>query len=241
MKTPRTLSFLRSTFFFFEWASGVFALFILVFSLVFAPYVLSTPRTGPGVSGWGPPIYRFQFSLSPFQTAPVEYHGAAQGSVMVTNLRADVLVSSAEYPSRLLTFLRWRSVTASLLLGLMCAIFSLVRRLFDNVKRGEAFSRQSVRLIRWMGWSCIIFAVTESLLNSVLDWWIAADLRQHLMIKGLDTVFLSADTEGGFNFFLGQLHLKLDLTTVFIGLIAFAIAEVFRQGVAMKEESELTI
>jgi len=241
MKSTPTLSVLRNIFYCFEWASGILAGLVLVLSWVVAPHALSRPKTGNGVSGWGPPIYRFAFSLEPLQTAPVEYRGTTNDSVMVTNLRADVLVSRAESSSRLLTFLRWRSATGSLLLGLTCAIFSLMRRLFDHVKKGEAFSSQSVRLIRLMGWSCFVYAAAASILNSALDWWIAGDLRQHLMIKDLNTGFLSADTEDGFNIFFSQLHLKLDLTTVLIGLIAIALAEVFRQGMLMKEESELTV
>lgn len=244
MKTSRVVSVLRNTFCFLEWASAIFAVLIVVLSWVVAPYALaapSTPKIGSGVSGWGPPIYRFRFDLPPLQTAAVDYRGTSNGSVMVTNLSAELLVSQAENPSRLLTFLRWRSMASSLLLALLCAIFSLVRRLFDNVKIGEAFSLKSVQLIRLMGWCCLISSITASVLNSVLDWSIASDLRQHLAINGLSTGFLSADTEGGINFFFGQLHLKLDLSTLLIGLLAFALAEVFRQGVLMKEEHELTV
>jgi len=76
---------------------------------------------------------------------------------------------------------------------------------------------------------------------STLDSLIARDLRQHLTFERLKTAFAPADTAHGINFYFNQLHLKLDLTTLGIALLAFVLAEVFRQGVLLKQENDLTV
>jgi hypothetical protein len=235
MKSLRVLSFLRNSFYFLEWASAILAILLIVQCWILAPFELSTPGLRVG-----PPIYKFQFELEPPLSSLV-YHGTTTGNVWVTNFRADVLIGQAPTPSTLLNFYRWRATSNSLLLLMSCAIFSLVRRLFDNVKQGDVFSFRSVQQIRLMGWCFLLYSAVASLMNSALDWFIARDLLQHISIAGLRTAFVSADYEGGMNFWVNQLHIKLDLTSVFMALLAFALSEVFRQGLLLRQENELTV
>jgi len=236
MKSSRLLSFLRNSFFFLEWMSAIFAVLLLVISLIIAPYILSTPGRGTLAE----PIYRLKFDLLP-PLMPVAYHGPSGGTVELQNLRADVIVKQSAIPGTLLNFVRLRSASDCLLLILACAVFSQLRRLFDNVKRGEAFSLASVQLIRMIGWCCLGYAAAASVAACALDWLIARDLRQHLTLEHLSTGFISADVSGAINFYFGQLHLTLDVTTLGVALLAFVLAEVFRQGVRLKQENELTV
>lgn len=235
MKSTRLLSFLRNSFFFLEWMSAVFAVLALVMSLVIAPYLVSTP----GMQ-WSSPIYKLKFDLQP-PPAPVPYHGSSAGTVLLQDLQGNVIVQQSANPGTLLGFIRLREASDCLLLILACAIFSQLRQLFDNVKLGEAFSLKSVQLIRMIGWCCLGYAAAASAAGSVLDWLISRDLRQHLTFDHIRTGFASADTAGGMNFYFGQQHLKLDFTTLWIALLAFVLAEVFRQGVLLKQDHDLTV
>ncbi len=235
MKPSRLLSFLRNSFLFLEWTSAVFAVLLLVLGLLLAPYFVSTP----GLT-FDMPIYRLKFSLPP-PLQPMRYDGVSTGTVVLQNIQGDLVVQQAANPSRLLTFVRMRTVSRCLLLILACAIFSLLRRLFDNVKQGEAFSFKSVRQIRGIGWCCLSYAAVTSLVFSVLDWLIARDLREHLTIGNLNTAFVAANEPGSMNFFLNEKHLSLNLTVLWIALLAFVFAEIFRQGMRLKQENDLTI
>jgi len=83
--------------------------------------------------------------------------------------------------------------------------------------------------------------VAASLLASVLDWVIGHDLRQHLTLDHLRTAFVSADAIGGLSIFINELHVTLDLTIVGGALLTFVLAEVFRQGVLLQQDHDLTV
>ena len=235
MKSSRLLSFLRSSFFFLEWTSAVCAVFLLALGLILAPYFLSTPGLTLNM-----PIYRLKFDLQP-PLPPMAYHGASGGTVVLQDVQGNMIVQQAANPGTLLNFVRLRTASSCLLLILACAVFSLLRRLFDNVKQGEAFSLKSVQLIRMIGWCCLGYAAVASVVASALDWLIARDLHQHLTLGYLRTEFVAANVDGDINFFFNRWHLQLDLPTLGIALLAFVLAEVFRQGVLLKQENELTV
>ena len=103
--------------------------------MVFAPYLVSTP----GRLTYDLPIYRLGFALDPTM-ATLSYHGASSGTVALQNVQGDLIVQRAANPSPLLNFVRLRTISSCLLLILACAVFSLLRQLFDNVKLGATFS-----------------------------------------------------------------------------------------------------
>jgi len=235
MKSFPLLSFLRNSFLFLEWTSMILAVFTVVWSLILLPYVVSTP--GPT---FPKPIYRLQFEPQP-SLPPMAFNDGAGGTVALQNVSGDLVVKQAANSSTLLTLLRLRYAYDCLRFILGCAIFSLLRRLFDNVKLGEAFSLKSVQLIRRIGWTFAGYAVAASLLASVLDWVIGHDLRQHLTLDHLRTAFVSADPIGGLSIFINELHVTLDLTIVGGALLTFVLAEVFRQGVLLQQDHDLTV
>jgi len=236
MKPSRLLSVLRNSLYILEWTSGVFAAFLLAIGFVLAPYYTSIPGLQLDM-----PIYWLKFDLQP-PLQLMAYQDSSAGTVLLQNVQGAIIVQQSANPGPLLNFVRLRTASNCLLLFLACAIFSQLRRLFDNVKRGEAFSLASVQLIRMIGWCCLGYAAVASVVASALDWLIGRDLRQHLAVGHLTTNFASADTAGGINFYFSELlHLRLDLTTLLAALLAFVLAEVFRQAVLLRQESELTV
>lgn len=117
------------------------------------------------------------------------------------------------------------------------ALFELLRRLFRNVGRGESFTPQNVRLVQVVGGALIIF----SLISAVGESWFAqamyAYLTEHTQfaISGTSVRLPPAENT--------QLVARLPFgSPVFLsGLLVLALAEVFRQGLALQRESDLTV
>ncbi|MDE1985832.1 MAG: DUF2975 domain-containing protein [Alphaproteobacteria bacterium] len=118
------------------------------------------------------------------------------------------------------------------------ALFELLRRLFSNVGRGESFTHQNVRLVQIIGLSLMAF----SLVFAAAENWFAqamySYLAQHavLSVSGtplrLPTSHHISINGNGFPF---------GTPLFFSGLLVLALSEVFRQGLVLKRDSELTI
>jgi hypothetical protein len=117
------------------------------------------------------------------------------------------------------------------------ALFELLRRLFRNVGRGDSFTPQSVRLVQIVGGALIVF----SLISAVGESWFAhamyAYLTEHTQIAISGTSVLLPRAENT------RLIARLPFgSPVFLsGLLVLALAEVFRQGLALQRESDLTV
>ena len=115
--------------------------------------------------------------------------------------------------------------------------FELLRRLFRNVGRGDSFTPQSVRLVQIVGGALIVF----SLISAVGESWFAhamyAYLTEHTQIAISGTSVHLPPPENT------QLIARLPFgSPVFLsGLLVLALAEVFRQGLALQRESDLTV
>ncbi|HEY2069444.1 MAG TPA: DUF2975 domain-containing protein [Rhizomicrobium sp.] len=121
----------------------------------------------------------------------------------------------------------------------LIALFDLLRRLFRNVGRGESFTPQSVRLVQIVGGALIVFAVVATV---VRDWY--ARMVIDYLLRHIDIVVSGTPVR--------LPHLSLEPMRVghwlpfgdsvfWSGLLVLALAEVFRQGVALKRENDLTV
>ncbi len=117
------------------------------------------------------------------------------------------------------------------------ALFELLRRLFRNVGRGDSFTPQSVRLVQIVGGALIVF----SLISAVGESWFAhamyAYLTEHtqIAISGTSVRLPPAENMP----LLGRF--PFGSPVFFSGLLVLALAEVFRQGLALQRESDLTV
>ena len=118
----------------------------------------------------------------------------------------------------------------------LAVLFDLLRRLFRNVGRGESFTRQSVYLVQLVGVALIVFSVASAFVES----WFAGAVYGYL--AGHATLTIS-----GTSLHLPQLHGSsigrggLGGSVFFPGLLVLALSEVFRQGLALKSEHDLTV
>ena len=118
------------------------------------------------------------------------------------------------------------------------ALFEALRRLFRNVGRGDSFTPHSVRLVQIVGVSLLVFSVLSSAAES---WFVHAMygyLADHtqIAISGTPVRLPPAESPSwlGYRFPFGS-------SVFWCGLLILALAEVFRQGLALKRESDLTV
>lgn len=120
----------------------------------------------------------------------------------------------------------------------LAALFELLRRLFRNVGSGHSFTPQSVRLVQIVGGSLIAF----SLVSAVAESWFAYALYGYLVehaqiaISGTPLRLPPAQHPP----LLGH-GFPLHRSALFAGLLVLALAEVFRQGLALQRDSDLTV
>ena len=119
----------------------------------------------------------------------------------------------------------------------LSALFELLRRLFRNVGRGDSFTPQSVRLVQIVGGALIVF----SLISAVGESWFAhamyAYLTEHtqIAVSGISVRLPPAENMS----LLGRFPFRSPV--FFCGLLVLAVAEVFRQGLALQRENDLTV
>lgn len=104
------------------------------------------------------------------------------------------------------------------------AILEMLRRMLRKVQQGDAFTRASVRGVQAIGVLFILSGILQPLATGWFISEIAAYATNHL------TTGILFDTRSILNY-----------PVIFTGAVILALAEIFRQGVALKEDNTLTI
>jgi Protein of unknown function (DUF2975) len=118
----------------------------------------------------------------------------------------------------------------------LIALFELLRRLFRNVGHGESFSPGTVRLVQGIAGLLIAGSFILALAQGLFGQAVIGYLGQHAVITVSGTsVHLPA------SMFARHRYFFFDTAMFCYGLLVLALSEVFRQGVALKRENELTI
>jgi hypothetical protein len=118
-------------------------------------------------------------------------------------------------------------------------VFDLLRRLFRNVGRGESFTKPTLRLVQTLGVSLLVYSLVSALAESWFIHAISTYLIQNsqVAISG-SPVHLprshNVQISTGHDFPFGT-------PLFFSGLLVLALSEVFRQGLALKHENDLTV
>ena len=126
------------------------------------------------------------------------------------------------------------------LIGYGWLVCGALRRLCGNLNRGEVFSENNLRLIRRVGIIMIGYAVFGSLLTVWSAHVIDGYLDHRVTVTGIK---MAAQFPAG----LGALHFSpkpgfsQEFDCLIIGSVVLLIAQAFRQGLALKTESELTV
>lgn len=152
-------------------------------------------------------------------TGLVSIHESWSGSTAFGTVNRQALI-----PSIALRYLLWFVVS------------DLLWRLCRNVERGEVFSDRNLKLLRWLGAAIMVTGILHSLVQTWADRRLGQFVLENMTFEGLKVLSLA----GSFwNAVLNALFLTLN--SIVTGLLIFVVSEVFRQGLALKQESELTV
>ena len=205
-----------------------FAAFLICAVMLINPHVPPGAHFGPRTVDFGLPGEPATVLLTPangdFNFQITVFHGAVTFSVG----KASGLIETMKHyglPWWLLHFL------------FLTALFELLRRLFRNVGRGESFSQGTVRLVQTIAGLLIVSSFVLAFAQALLGQAVISYLAQHAIftISGT-TIHLPASRIGMFP----RRHV-FDTAMFCYGLLVLALSEVFRQGLALKKEHELTI
>ena len=122
---------------------------------------------------------------------------------------------------------------------LFAVLFDLLRRLFRNVGRGDSFTRQSVVLVQIIGGTLIVYSLVSAMMVHLFEQAMFVYLANNavLTVSGR-ALRLPAPDGGSFHYGLG---LAVGKPAFLAGLLVLALSEVFRQGLVMKTENDLTV
>jgi len=166
------------------------------------------------------------FRLRPDPSAlQLNSRNARAGAVQIDNIEGTVTIKRPEKASEVLASVRWPFLACMLCTGgAGLAVLDLLRRMFRSAGRGEVFTNTNIRYVRSIGW----LLIASSFLKLLSAMWLVAQMASYVTGHTAGNVGLE-------NSFDGDLHM------LGAGFVILALAEVFRQGLALKEESSLTI
>lgn len=231
MSSPAVLPKLfRWAFTFFEVLAGCAAL-VIVLAILVHPALPPDAHFGPVHGEVGG--QQAEFSLQP----PPGGHGAPVFAVHVFNGNMTMVVNA---PAQLIALLIGYGLPLLLIHALfLVALFDLLRRLFGAVGRGESFTPQSVRLVQIVGGTLIVFSVISTVVKSWFGGVIFTFLMQHTAIT-VSQAPVRLPQVGTHPLVSGH-WLPFGDSIFWSGLLVLALAEVFRQGLALKREHDLTV
>lgn len=117
------------------------------------------------------------------------------------------------------------------------ALFDLLRRVFRNVVRGDSFTRNTLRLVQIVGLALVVF----SFVSAAAEGWFYFALTDYLTHHSSATLAGSPVPISGKTFDFND-HGDGIFNSLFLtGLLVLALSEVFRQGLVLKNENDLTV
>ena len=213
-----------------RWVFGAFTVLMGIGALAIVVVLLVDPKL-PGDAHIGPVDVEVMGL-----TGTMMLHNSALAAQLVHG-GISVRVDQA---SGLLELLKHAGLPLALLNILFFGLlFDLMRRLFRNVGRGESFTRQTVRLVQIIGFSLLAF----SLISAVAEGWfeyVLLDYFSHHAELSVSGTAVHLPQPGSYRFSVDNSS-PFGSSMFFTGLLVLALSEVFRQGLVLKNEHDLTV
>jgi hypothetical protein len=216
---------------FLRWMFTVFVIFTALCAVAVLVVMLIDPTLPPGAhfgpiktNFLGQPGSMFFFRDSAFALT------AFRGGLAVSIRNAGGLIEILKHYGLPLILLQ---------IVFFMVVFELLRRLFRNVGRGESFTQPTLRLVQILGVSLLVY----SLVSAIAEAWFVHAMYSYLVQNAQITI-------SGSPLYLPQSHeLRISISNnspfgapiFFSGLLVLALSEVFRQGLVLKRENDLTV
>jgi hypothetical protein len=213
----------------FRWVFTILAVIAALCAIAICVAMVIDPGLPPGTH-FGPLTVDFMGQPGTVALRAV----GGDSDFTVTALRGSIIVL-VEKAGGLIEVLKHYGLPLVLINTIFFAVlFDLLRRLFRNVGRGESFTRQSVYLVQIVGASLLVF----SLVSAFAENWFARAVLDYLARHSVVTIsgtslHLPAPGDG--------IGVDGGHWVFFSGLLVLALSEVFRQGLALKNENDLTV
>jgi hypothetical protein len=223
---------------FLRWMFTIFAIFTALGAVALFVLLVIDPTLPPGLH-FGP--HAIEVNEIP---ATVTF----RNSTFFLNALHGGLSATVQNTDRLIELLKHYGLPVLILSALFyTALFDLLRRLFRNVGRGESFTRQTVRLVQIIGVSLLVFSVVSAFAEGLFHFALYSYLAQHATIFVSGTAIhlpqpqdMKFDGHGEISFSSGDGSV-FGAPLFFTGLLVLALSEVFRQGLVLKSEHDLTV
>lgn len=169
----------------------------------------------------------------------------ANGGVQIEDLRASLRTNDPVLAKAFLKELQPSMISFTLILvTLFVTVCEFFRRFFKNVSHGKIFEESNITNLHKIGAVMIIFTLTFGVFQGVAQSSSAKFIEQNVE---MESILVSDRQPGspigniGLNLEIGESRVLIDFGGILSGLIIIALGEVFRQGLRLKEENELTI
>lgn len=149
--------------------------------------------------------------------APV--HGS--GTAAQTEAQLEKLRGNLRFPVSNGAFFSGSLILILILCSLFFWILTLLRLVFQSLSKGQLFIPENARRIRWVGFTLI----AGEIIRAAMVYFWSHYTSQHY-------------TANGFHFIAS---LDFSGITIISGLIVLVIAEVFEEGIRLREDQSLTI
>ncbi len=218
----------------FRWFFTVFVALAVLGAVAVAIVILIDPKL-PAGAHFGP--VTLDLLGQPGTVALRPANGDADFTV--TALRGSVTLFSEKSGGLIEVLKRYGLPLVLMNMIFFAVLFDLMRRLFRNVGRGDSFTPQSIRLVQYLGGSLILF----SLVSAFAEHWFSeaafAYLAHHTVVTVSGTELHLPVPRGRIIPHVGGF--PFGSPVFFSGLLVLALSEVFRQGLALKAENDLTV
>jgi hypothetical protein len=163
-------------------------------------------------------------------------------TITIKNLQGTVSVKSSTDTGGVFAFTRAATLPMFIAYAaFLTVLFDLLRRLFRSVVLGETFSDRTVHLVQKIGVTIIIFALLSAAARTWHNRAVANYLGEHATVQGIKLAF--TPPQGRDVLVVNSTHFDFQFgwEGIFTGVLVLALGEVFRQGLALKKENDLTV
>ena len=167
--------------------------------------------------------------------------GAKPGALALHSLRGTLQVDLTKSDDVLASALRWAIIPAMIVFTVFSFLLSTaLRDLCAKIERGEVFSETNLRLVRNIGWIIIGYSVAAFVVQFTGAIAMGSYFSQHVTFSGIEGAaqFPRGIMVGKWSFSGGPFPGDSGFVT---GCVVLMLAEAFRQGLKLKEESDLTV
>jgi hypothetical protein len=146
-------------------------------------------------------------------------------AVSINNIEGTVTFQRPETAAEILATIKWPFIATMLCTGgVALAVLDILRRMFKSVQQGETFTVANIRNVRCIGY----LLVASSVLKFAGVAWLVSRMTAYVSQHVAGKMAFNTAPQGNF----------AGLGT---GLVILALAEVFRQGLKLKEDAQFTI